>query len=184
MKKFEEGGYTGDDEIVKYRMGMIDAKGNDLTKKSNPQDYKDESMGEFTTNLSEPKSVEKTVVKTKVSPSRDFDTTNTTDKSASTPKKTSLEDMRKVTSLSSMPKSFKESGGNTKTKKSIASMPSMNISLPDPLANFDSKGKRYSGRDIEDRKNGGAIKKMAKGGSVKSASSRADGCAVRGKTRA
>ena len=33
MKRFDEGGYTGDDPIVKYRMGMIDAKGNDLTKK-------------------------------------------------------------------------------------------------------------------------------------------------------
>jgi hypothetical protein len=31
---------------------------------------------------------------------------------------------------------------------------------------------------------GGEVKRMAKGGSVKSASSRADGCAVRGKTRA
>ena len=34
-KRFNEGGvYTGDDPIVKYRMGMIDAKGNDLTKKA------------------------------------------------------------------------------------------------------------------------------------------------------
>lgn len=186
MKKFEEGGYTGDDEIVKYRMGMIDAKGNDLTKskKETSDDTKQETSDDldpYGAASKKPVAVEKTVVKTKVEPARDFDTT---DKSVSTPKKTSLEDMRKVTSLPSMPKSFKESGGNTKTKKSIASMPSMNISLPDPLANFDSKGKRYSGRDIEDRKKGGAIKKMAMGGSVKSASSRADGCAVRGKTRA
>jgi hypothetical protein len=33
-------------------------------------------------------------------------------------------------------------------------------------------------------KNGGSVKKMSSGGKVKSASSRADGCAVRGKTRA
>ena len=32
-------------------------------------------------------------------------------------------------------------------------------------------------------KKGGVVKKMAKGGSVKSASKRADGCAMRGKTR-
>jgi hypothetical protein len=32
-------------------------------------------------------------------------------------------------------------------------------------------------------KHGGAVKKMAKGGSVSSASKRADGCAQRGKTR-
>jgi hypothetical protein len=33
-------------------------------------------------------------------------------------------------------------------------------------------------------KKGGKIKKMASGGGVRSASSRADGCAIRGKTRA
>jgi hypothetical protein len=33
-------------------------------------------------------------------------------------------------------------------------------------------------------KKGGSVKKMSSGGKVKSASSRADGCAVRGKTRA
>jgi len=33
-------------------------------------------------------------------------------------------------------------------------------------------------------KNGGSVKKMSSGGKVKSASSRADGCAIRGKTRA
>ena len=32
-------------------------------------------------------------------------------------------------------------------------------------------------------KKGGAVKKMAKGGSVSSASKRADGCAVKGKTK-
>ena len=36
-KRFDGGGYTGDDPIVKYRMGMIDAKGNDLTKKVEPK---------------------------------------------------------------------------------------------------------------------------------------------------
>jgi hypothetical protein len=32
-------------------------------------------------------------------------------------------------------------------------------------------------------KKGGTVKKMAKGGSVSSASSRADGCAIKGKTK-
>jgi hypothetical protein len=32
-------------------------------------------------------------------------------------------------------------------------------------------------------KEGGAVKKMAKGGSVSSASKRADGCAIKGKTK-
>jgi hypothetical protein len=39
-------------------------------------------------------------------------------------------------------------------------------------------------RKEENKKAGGMIKKYASGGKVKSASSRADGCAIRGKTRA
>jgi hypothetical protein len=39
-------------------------------------------------------------------------------------------------------------------------------------------------RKMGEFKKGGAVKKMAKGGSVSSASKRADGCAIRGKTRA
>jgi len=63
----------------------------------------------------------------------------------------------------SLPKSFSASGGNTEPKKSTAKFSSPSISLPDPLAKF---------------------KKMASGGKVSSASKRADGCAIRGKTRA
>jgi hypothetical protein len=43
IKRFSEGGYEGDDPIVKYRMGMIDAKGNDLTKKSSASEAKVET---------------------------------------------------------------------------------------------------------------------------------------------
>ena len=181
-KRFDDGGYTGDDPIVKYRMGMIDAKGNDLTKKPVEAKYSDESMGEFTTkaNLDEPKAVERTVVKTKVTPtskSRDFDTTET---EVVKPKADALKKLREDIGTGSMPKSFTAAGGNTKAVKSTASLPSIKFSMPDPLANFDSRGKRYSGRDTDDRKKGGAIKKMSSGGS---ASSRADGIAKRGKTR-
>jgi hypothetical protein len=186
MKRFDGGGYTGDDEIVKYRMGMIDAKGNDLTKskKETSVDTKQETSDDldpYGAASKKPVAVEKTVVKTKISPSRDFDTT---DSSVSEPKKNAVEDLKKIISPS-MPKSFKESGGNTTPKKSTTSFPSIKFSLPDPLAQFDAKGKRYSGRDTEDRKKGGAIKKMAMGGSVKvsSASKRADGIAQRGKTK-
>jgi hypothetical protein len=44
----------------------------------------------------------------------------------------------------------------------------------------------YENKDTEDMayKRGGAVKKMASGGAVGSASKRADGCAQRGKTRA
>jgi hypothetical protein len=183
----EESSYTGDDPIVKYRMGMIDDKGNDITKSKQETSEDNDPYGatkkETSADLDpygaagkKPASVERTVVKTKVSPSRDFDTT---DSSVSKPKKNAVEDLKKIISPS-MPKSFKESGGNTTPKKSTTSFPSMKFSLPDPLAQFDAKGKRYSGRDTEDRKKGGAIKKMAMGGS---ASKRADGCAVKGKTR-
>jgi hypothetical protein len=173
MKRFDNGGYTGDDPIVKYRMGMIDAQGNDLTKKPASKTYEDESMGEFTTNLTEPKAIEKTVVKTKVTPSsksRDFDTTET---EVSTPKKSTVKELKEVVGSTSFPKSFKEAGGNLTGRKSTVSMPSMRMSLPDPLANFDSKGKRLQSRDFD----------YKKGGKVSSASKRADGCAIKGKTK-
>ena len=96
-------------------------------------------------------------------------------------KKNDVEELKKAIKPS-MPKSFKDAGGNTKATKSTAQMPSMAVKLPDPLANFDSKGRRMMGRETDDRRKGGAIK-MASGGSVSSASRRGDGCAVRGKTK-
>jgi hypothetical protein len=182
-KRYDDGGYTGDDPIVKYRMGMIDDKGNDITKSKQETSADLDPYGAANRETSadldpygaagkKPASVERTVVKTKVSTEKP--------ETSAPAKKNAVEDLKKVVSPASMPKSFKESGGNTTPKKSTASMPSMKISLPDPLAQFDSKGKRYSGRDIEDRKKGGAIKKMAMGGT---ASKRGDGIAMRGKTR-
>jgi hypothetical protein len=126
-----------------------------------------------------PTSVERTVVKTKVTPtskSRDFDTTEI---ETVKPKSDALKKLREDIGTKSMPKSFTAAGGNTKAVKSKGDIPSLRFSMPDPLAGFDSKGKRYSGRDTDDRRKGGAIK-MAKGGS---ASSRGDGIAQRGKTR-
>jgi hypothetical protein len=96
-------------------------------------------------------------------------------------KKNDVEELKKAIKPS-VPKSFKDAGGNTKATKSTAQMPSMAVKLPDPLANFDSKGRRMMGRETDDRRKGGAIK-MASGGSVSSASKRGDGCAVRGKTK-
>lgn len=48
------------------------------------------------------------------------------------------------------------------------------------------RGTAYGGGDLEKGMGGGRMKKpsYAKGGKVKSASSRADGCAIRGKTKA
>jgi hypothetical protein len=177
------GGADQSDPIIMARMrsAVPDAPSKETVEDNDPYGVtKRETSSDldpYGAASKKPASVERTVVKTKVSPSRDFDTTDT---SVSKPKKNAVEDLKKVVSPSSMPKSFKESGGNTTPKKSTASMPSMKFNLPDPLAQFDAKGKRYSGRDTEDRKKGGAIKKMAMGGS---ASKRADGCAMKGKTR-
>ena len=74
----------------------------------------------------------------------------------------------------SLPKSFSESGGNTEPKKSTARLSP--VSLPDPLAKFKkTKGDKDTAYSDAGYK---------KGGMVSSASKRADGCAVRGKTRA
>ena len=69
-----------------------------------------------------------------------------------------------------MPSSFKDTGGNTKSKVSNASLSGLGFPkarLYDPLAKFERKPEG-----------------MKSGGKVKSASARADGCAIRGKTRA
>lgn len=55
------------------------------------------------------------------------------------------------------------------------------------LLDYNAKDKDKDKKDATVKtpgmKHGGAVKKMAKGGSVSSASKRADGCAQRGKTR-
>jgi len=50
-------------------------------------------------------------------------------------------------------------------------------------AKKDAKDPVLNAKPGADMKKGGAVKKYAKGGSVSSASSRADGCAIRGKTK-
>ena len=158
MKRFDGGGYTGDDEIVKYRMGMIDAKGNDLTKPTSRDfDTTDsETPSMDLPALKEPKSVERTVVKTKVEPAskknkvnRDFDTTDSEKKPyIDIPKNTAI-GMRQFRSdgVSPMERLLKSITG-TKSQRTTA-----------------------------------AEKGMKKGGSVSSASKRADGIAQRGKTK-
>jgi hypothetical protein len=156
MKRFEEGGYTGDDEIVKYRMGMIDAQGNDLTKPA----IKEPTSRDFDMTDSEtpsmdlpavktPKAVTRTVVKTKVEPAAKKDEAKAEKKPyIDIPKDTSI-GLRQFRSdgVSPMERLFKSMSG--KSQRTTA-----------------------------------AEKKMAKGGSVKSsASKRADGCAQRGKTK-
>ena len=126
-----------------------------------------------------PKSVERTVVKTKVTPRITGDDTINPDVKM----RSSVSEAKKSIGVDSLPKSFKEAGGNTTATKSKADMPSMKISIPDPLSKFNAKGQRTGGKDFElGVKKGGAIKKMASGGRT-SASKRADGCATKGFTR-
>jgi hypothetical protein len=177
-KRYDDGGYTGDDPIVKYRMGMIDAQGNDLTKPA-AEDMSMDREPNPTPTASTPKAVERTVVKTKVTPRITGDDTINPDVKM----RSSVSEAKKAIGVGSLPKSFKEAGGNTTATKSKADMPSMKISLPDPLSKFNAKGQRTGGKDFElGVKKGGAIKKMASGGRT-SASKRADGIATKGFTR-
>jgi hypothetical protein len=89
-------------------------------------------------------------------------------------------------------KGAKKAINKAKSGSTVGRMPGTKFDMEDPYSatlggDIDPKGmmrknssrNRLSG-DIESKKTGGAIKKMAKGGS---ASSRADGIAQRGKTR-
>jgi len=167
MKKFEEGGYTGDDEIVKYRMGMIDAKGNDLTKskKETSDDTKQETSDDldpYGAASKKPVAVEKTVVKTKVEPAKSSDFKALTNKD---------EEGNKLP---------------TDVKKPYIAIPKNAAGMQQYRSDAESPVERLfkSMMGSKSQRTTAAEKKMSKGGSVKSASSRADGCAVRGKTRA
>jgi hypothetical protein len=80
-------------------------------------------------------------------------------------------DFGKVT----LAKSFTASGGSTEPKKSTAKLPQVDLSLPDTLARF----RKQKNSDPAYSEAG-----YKKGGKVSSASRRADGIAIRGKTRA
>lgn len=166
MKKFDEGGYTGDDEIVKYRMGMIDAKGNPI-KKSTVADLETETKQGQNKMIDDdtraramafvspsepvkaPKSVERTVIKTKVEPA--------TKKEEAKAEKKPYIDIPKSSDIGL--RQFRSDG----------------------VSPMERLFKSMSGKS---QRTTAAEKKMAKGGSVKSsASKRGDGCAQRGKTK-
>jgi hypothetical protein len=67
------------------------------------------------------------------------------------------------------------------SKEEYEKLPKMK-DLPEQAIEFPNVKKDEKGRVIY-KKKGGAVKKMAKGGSVGSASKRADGCATKGKTK-
>jgi hypothetical protein len=69
--------------------------------------------------------------------------------------------------------------------KSIFSGPADYITKGSPkMRAKDALKSGMASKDRDAMRKGGSVKKMAGGGKVKSASARADGCAIRGKTRA
>jgi hypothetical protein len=90
-------------------------------------------------------------------------------------------------------KSFTEAGGSTKARTQKVDTSELSVKAPklyDPLAKYEQTGpkrpeaaapKKKSSSSSVDHSMGNA---MRRGGSVSSASKRADGCAIRGKTRA
>lgn len=179
-KRYDVGGYTGDDPIVKYRMGITDDKGNDIPKASQETAA---DLDPYGAAGKEPTAVERTVVKTKVAESGSKPKTTQVTETKASPKVDAVKELKDVVSPPSMPKSFSEAKGNTKATKTTADLSGFKVKMPDPLSGFNAKGQRTGGKDFElGVKKGGAIKKMASGGKS-SASSRGDGCAVKGKTR-
>ena len=83
-----------------------------------------------------------------------------------------------IASLASMAKSSKKP---VETKKREPTMESREEVARRPK---DMEESRMADEGGPNYKRGGKVKKMASGGSTRSASSRADGCAIRGKTRA
>jgi len=164
MKRFDEGGYTGDDPIVKYRMGMIDAKGNDLTKKASEPEPEFESK----TGKNEDISADTRARAMKFAEKSDEVKKEVKPRSTTTARKV----VAKAKESLPMP------------DYSNADLDRMNMN--DDLKPAPMAAKKKPFIDIPARSNIGMrqFKTMASGGSVKSASARADGCAVRGKTRA
>jgi hypothetical protein len=62
-------------------------------------------------------------------------------------------------------------------------MDGANMGAPIMSGDVDAMMGRGAQRDMPTMKKGGKVKKMAKGGSVSSASKRGDGCATKGKTK-
>ena len=200
IRKFAEGGFSaaqeewlgGADRTDPYILARMRSAVPDEVKA--PQ-YKDESMGEFTTNIKDSAApVTKTVTKTSV-----------------TKPKSSWDDNSKIAPIPETPAENKARMEGLIKKQALENVsPEDYVSpggiLKGMLKSVTSKGlKSYTAKEIADMapkmigreslklgreplklgmKKGGTVKKMSSGGKVKSASSRADGCAIRGKTRA
>jgi hypothetical protein len=167
MRKFSEGGFSaaqeewlgGADRTDPYILARMRSAVPDEVK---APEYKDESMGEFTTNLKDSSApVTKTVTKTSVTK----------------PQAKPL-DFSRDEEGNKLPTDVKKP--YVAIPKNAAGMQQFRSDATSPIGNLIRK---ITGSKIG-LKAGGSVKKMSSGGKVKSASSRADGCAIRGKTRA
>ena len=239
MKKFEDGGYTGDDEIVQYRMGQIKDPGIDLFKlvrgeeqvaKPIPLDKKPQTetvgpkveykesiveteadlnpygVGKGTTTAKKQtfgeafKSARAGGGKTFTYNGKSYTTdlakpssSSTTTSSAKPAEKPSAKVETKTTKVETK-KPYDSNAANAAIKAQ-AKLDS-EYTPPKPPSSpgrLGFKGEFFSGKpygaekfekEQRSKKSMAAEGNYKKGGSVSSASKRADGCAMRGKTRA
>ena len=192
VKRYDEGGYTGDDEIVKYRMGMTDKPSpsepaiEDESDRGNVSpaaaEFNKDTGNEPSTPKAAPKAVSKPVPKAapKAEP-----------KTAPATKPNPVQDTKDVVSGkgASVPKSFSDAGGSSKASSSKADLSSLGFKKPsDPLARFEQTGPKRSEQNMPAKKKDSSSSTdysvgnaMRKGGKV--GPSRGDGIAQRGRTK-
>jgi hypothetical protein len=194
MRKFAEGGFSaaqeewlgGADRTDPYILArMRSAVPDEAKSTSRDFDAIDSDMVAPSRNLEPNKPVTKTVTKTSVTATPKAAPNVTPKPVAETPEeyKARMEDLSKKQALENVSPEdyFPNPVGLVKNlvKRGLKTY------TPDAMKLLTREPLKL-GREMPKltMKKGGSVKKMASGGKVKSASSRADGCAVRGKTRA
>jgi hypothetical protein len=234
MKKFEDGGYTGNDEIVQYRMGQIKDPGIDLFKLVQGEEQVAKPVAKSRSMAPEAKSEPKVEYKENIVETEADLNPYGVGKGTTTAKKQTFGEAFKsaragggktftyngksYTTELAKPSSAKPAAkpvakaddvkpAKTETKKPYDSN-AANASIkaqakldseytppkpPSSPGRLGFKGEFFSGKpygaekfekEQRSKKSMAAEGSYKKGGSVSSASKRADGCAMRGKTRA
>jgi len=194
MRKFAEGGFSsaqeewlgGADRTDPYILArMRSAVPDEAKPTSRDFDAIDSDMVAPSRNLEPNKPVTKTVTKTSVTATPKAAPNVTPKPVAETPEeyKARMEDLSKKQALENVSPEdyFPNPVGLVKNlvKRGLKTY------TPDAMKLLTREPLKL-GREMPKltMKKGGSVKKMSSGGKVKSASSRADGCAIRGKTRA
>ena len=95
-----------------------------------------------------------------------------------------LKDLAGSGALGILPEKIADSMSSSDSTASTASTDSVvNDNLQAKMLKQKAEQEAAERGELAAMKRGGAVKKMAKGGSVSSASKRADGCATKGKTK-